>query len=143
MNTEISTIASAGALAHKVGGVVQKAGRKLKRGVAPNVALTYPGQAETGEHFAEVYLTWYFGRGSVMWRARFESEDAAHAAAKEHAQFLDSVLPTHYWAENWSGRRYRERHEYGISWGVGQAVTRTAGELEPVWRTALPGQASA
>lgn len=143
MNTDISANSPTGALAQKLAGVAQKAGRKLKRGVAPSNALTYPGQSDTGEHFAEVYLTWFFGRGSVMWRARFESEATAQAAAKEHAQFLDSVLPTHYWAENWSGRRYKERHEYGISWGVGLASDRTTDELEPVWRTALPGQAQA
>jgi hypothetical protein len=143
MNIEISANTPAGALVGKAANVAQKAGRRIKRGIAPNTKLSYPGQADDGEHFAEVYLTWFFGRGTVMWRARFESAAHAQAAAKEHAQFLDSVLPTHYWAENWSGRRYKERHEYGISWGVGEASSRAQEELESIWRTALPGQAEA
>jgi len=140
MSTGISTNTSAADVANGLAALVHGTGRRLKRMLASATPVAYPGQSDTGAHYAEVYLTWYFGRGSAMWRARFDSEVQAEAAAKEHAKFLDSVLPTHYWAEDWRGRRYKERHEYGISWGVGEAVSREAKDLTPVWRIALPGQ---
>ena len=113
--------------------------RKVKRALAAPVEFSYPGAEADGKYFAEVYLTWFFGRGAVMWRARFSTSEAAAAAAKEHAAFLDSKLPHYYWAEDWSGRPYKERHEYGIGYSAGEASSRTAEDLAAVLRRGLPG----
>lgn len=140
--TTISETSSAivGTPAEHLGRAVSRATHGIKRAMAGPLHLEYPGQSDTGDHFAEVFLTWYFGRGSVMWRARFVSEQAAQSAAQAHARFLDGVLPTHYRAENWSGRPYMEKHEYGIAWGAGKSADRPPEELAPVWRTTLPGE---
>lgn len=124
---------------HEMCRIVQQALRGFKRSLAGTFKLTYPGTAADGDFYAEIYLTWFFGRGTVMWRERFITKEAATLAAAAHARYLDDVLPTHYSAEDWSGRPYKERHEYGLSWGVGEATTRAEEELVVVWSTSLPG----
>lgn len=123
----------------RMGQKTMAAARKVKRALVAPVEFSYPGAEEDGKYFAEVYLTWFFGRGTIMWRARFSTPEAAAAAAKEHAVFLDSQLPRVYWAEDWSGRPYKERHEYGISYGAGEVSTRNPEDLVAVLLRGLPG----
>lgn len=132
--------ALAGTPAEHLGRAVSRVARDVKRAVAGRLRLEYPGQSDIGDYFAEVFLTWYFGRGSVMWRARFATEQDAQLAAQAQAKYLDDVLPTHYRAEDWSGRPYMEKHEYGIAWGAGKSADRPPEELAAIWRTTLPGE---
>lgn len=71
---------------------------------------------------AEIYLTWFFGRVSTMWRMHFRSKLIAAIMAKLIAMFYDYVLlPKGYTYPVWNGYRdvrYWADHEYGINWGV-------------------------
>ena len=78
----------------------------------------YPGECNDGDWVAEVWLTWFFGRGTTLFRRRFNSMPAAAAAVKRQAAFLDSVLPRKYVCTDRLGHRYFEEHEYGIHYGV-------------------------
>lgn len=97
------------------------------------------GFDDNGEYFAEVYLVWYFGEGSIMWRQRFRSAEAAEVAVKKQAKYLDEILPKYYIAEYQDGTKYNEPHEFGINFRVGRSDTRTESGLTPINRTSLPG----
>lgn len=98
---------------------------------------------DAGEYVAEVYLTWFFGRGCTMFQQRYASQARAERAARLQAQFLDLTLPKYYWAEDWSGRKYKEAHEYGINWGTRRILDDEHGNFQAIDRRVLPGESLA
>ena len=94
-----------------------------------------------GEHVAEVYLTWFFGRGTTLFRNRYATQSRALRAARLHAKFLDLILPKFYYVEDWHGRKIREEHEYGINWGVRTLRAEEHEHFQAVDRRSLPGEA--
>ena len=98
-----------------------------------------PNPSAKGEHVAEVWLTWFFGRGTTMYRQRFESRKEAEAAVKAQAAVLDATLPRYYKDTDWSGRTILHEHEYGISYGVRELTEEETSNFFAVNRTTLPG----
>lgn len=96
---------------------------------------------DTGEYVAEVYLTWFFGKGSTLFRQRYASMQRAQRAARLQARFLDLILPKYYWAEDWSGRKYKEAHEYGINWSTRRIRDNERESFPEIDRRVLPGEA--
>jgi hypothetical protein len=96
---------------------------------------------DTGEYVAEVYLTWFFGKGTTLFRQRYASMGRAQRAARLQARFLDMILPHYYWAEDWSGRKYREAHEYGINWSARSILDGERENFPAIDRHTLPGEA--
>ena len=92
-----------------------------------------------GDYVAEVMLTWYFGTGSVLYRQRFASEEAALAAAKRQAKVLDNWLPRFYYDTDWSGNRIALEHEYGIAYGVRQVSDAELKAFTALDKRTLPG----
>lgn len=92
-----------------------------------------------GDHVAEIWLDWGIGRGSTLYRQRFKTERGAYRAVRLRALLLDWALPTHYGATNWSGRRYFEKHEYALQWGIRQISPQECDEFRQIWSPSLPG----
>lgn len=94
----------------------------------------------TGVYVGEVWLDWFFGRGSTLYRQRFQSRWGAYLFVKAHAILLDWVLPTHYRDTDWSGRPTWHRHEYGIRYGVRRVTPVEAVDgVQSIWSPVLPG----
>lgn len=93
-----------------------------------------------GDHVAEVYLTWFFGKGSTLFRKRYATQGRAVRAARLHAKFLDLILPKFYYVEDWHGRKYREEHEYGISWSVRALRQDERENFQVIDKRSLPGE---
>ena len=98
-----------------------------------------PNPAPKGEHVAEIWLTWFFGRGTTLYRQRFESRKEAEAAVTAQAAVLDATLPRFYKDTDWSGRTILLRHEYGINYGVRELTEEETSNFFAVNRTTLPG----
>lgn len=92
-----------------------------------------------GDHVAEVYLTWFFGKGSTLFSKRYATQSRAVRAARLHAKFLDLILPKHYVVEDWSGRKMWEEHEYGINWGVRTIREDERAHFQAIDKRSLPG----
>lgn len=95
--------------------------------------------AGEGDYVAEVALSWFFGRGSVLYRQRFRTEAAAVAAAKRQAVLLDRWLPKYYYDTDSSGNRIQLEHEYGIGWSTRRVTEAEADTFHALDRRALPG----
>jgi hypothetical protein len=101
--------------------------------------LLRPG-TNRGEHIAEVWLTVEGGRGSTMYRQRFDTLLFAKLYVKLYAFVLDMHLPTHYTVLDDEGNKVLEAHEYGIRFAVRPTTVGEFGAwFEPVWSTVLPG----
>lgn len=101
--------------------------------------LLRPG-SNRGEHIAEVWLTCQGGRGSTLYRQRFDSLLMARLYARLYAFVLDMHLPTHYAVLDGQGRKVFAQHDYGLRHGVRLTTVDEYGAwFEPVWSTALPG----
>jgi len=102
--------------------------------------LLRPG-SNRGEHIAEVWLTTKGGRGSTMYRQRFDTLLMAKLYVKLYAFVLELHLPTHYTVLDGKGNLVKKEHEYTINSGVRQT---TVGELgawfDAIWTAVLPGE---
>lgn len=104
--------------------------------------LLRPGRNGGARYIAEVWLTCNGGRGSTMYRQRFDTMFMASMYAKLYALVLDIHLPTHYTVFNGGGRKVQEKHNYGIRFHVRHTtVGESGGFLDPIWTTVLPGEA--
>lgn len=112
--------------------------RGLSR-VVLRVLKKTPRPSVDGEFVAEVFLTWYFGAGSILFRKRYATIYAAEKAARFQAQVLDWVLPKHYAVRDCSGRRRMEENEYGISWGVRTLTEDERSAFHALDKRTLPG----
>lgn len=77
-----------------------------------------PDPDPRGEWVAEVWVTWYFGRGRTLFCQRYTTFEHAKKAATRAAKICDYKSPTHYKSSYSDGRVYYEEHEFGINWGV-------------------------
>lgn len=118
--------------------VVQLVSLALQTSTIQRITRRLAGEGE-GDYVAEVALSWFFGRGSVLYRQRFRTEAAAVSAAKRHAVLLDRWLPKYYYDTDWSGRRIRYEHEYGIVWSTRLVTDEEASTFHALDRRALPG----
>jgi hypothetical protein len=101
--------------------------------------LLRPG-CNRGEHIAEVWLTCQGGRGSTLYRQRFDTLAMARLYARLYAAVLHLHLPTHYTVLDGQGRKVLARHDYAIRLGVRQTTVGEYGAgFEPVWSSVLPG----
>jgi len=110
----------------------------LQTSVIQNVSRRLTGEGE-GDYVAEVSLSWFFGRGSVLYRQRFRTEAAAEAAARRQAVRLDRWLPKYYYDTDSSGNRIQLEHEYGIVWSTRRVTEEEASTFHSLDRRALPG----
>lgn len=99
-----------------------------------------PKSDPQGQYVAEVWLQWYFGRGSTMFRERYATLDQAAHAVKRRAKILDAKLPKFYVDTDWSGRKILLEHEFGIEFGVRQITPQESERFRPVWTTSMPGE---
>lgn len=117
--------------------------------VAMSLAILYfapvllrPGRNGGTRYIAEIWLVCDGGRGSTMYRQRFDTKFMAEMYAKLYAIVLDVHLPTHYTVYNGGGRKVREAHNYGIRFHVRHTTVGESGSyLDPIWTTVLPGEA--
>lgn len=102
--------------------------------------LLRPG-SNRGEHIAEVWLTLKGGRGSTMYRQRFDTLLFAKLYVKLYAFVLDMHLPTHYTVLDAEGNEVLKKHNYGIRFDVRPTTVGEYGAwFETVWTTVLPGE---
>lgn len=119
-------------------------------GVAVFAAILYfapvllrPESNRGTKYVAEVWLICEGGRGSTMYRQRFETMFMASVFAKLYAFVLDLHLPTHYTVFDGGGKKVRVAHDFGIRYKVRQTTLGESGSfIEPLWTTVLPGERS-
>lgn len=92
-----------------------------------------------GQWVAEAWLEWPICSGSTLYRAAFNDEEEARAAAKNRAAYLDKVLPAYYTIEVAGGGVMREAYGYGIHWAVRERSLEEQQGLVKVWSPHLPG----
>lgn len=117
-------------------------------GAALSLAIVYfapvllrPGCNGGTAYIAEVWLVCEGGRGSTMYRQRFETKFMASLYAKLYAVVLDLHLPTHYSVLDGGGNKVQVAYDYGLRYQVRHTTVGESGSfLEPIWTTVLPGE---
>jgi hypothetical protein len=82
---------------------------------------TMPKEDKDGIWVAEVWRSWFFGRGSTLYRGRFNDFEMACLAAKKQAKIADILTPKKYPGEMrtlTSTQRIWSDREDGIEFGV-------------------------